>query len=337
MARSESQIPGRKKAAILVASIGPDLAAQIYKHLSEAEVEQVTVELSKTESITERDRESVLEEMDELTQAALHLNQGGYPYARAILERAFGVTRAVEILDRLTTAMGPRPFGSLTAVDPMQLLTFLQGEHPQTMALVLAHMPTDIAASVLKALPREIQADVARRIATMDRTNPAVVSRVESLLEGKIASLVDGGSSRVGGIDVVVAVLNRVDRPTERSITQSLEESHPELAEEIRRRMFLFEDLVALDDRFIQRILRDVDQSDLVLALKGASDTISQKLFQNMSTRQAEIVREDLKYLGAVRLREVETAQQRIVAVARRLEEAGEIIMSRGVDDEIIA
>lgn len=339
MAVPETQVTlsGRRKAAILLTALGPDLAAQVYKHLSEQEIEQVTVELARTEDVHPEERESVLEEVVHLTTGQHYIAQGGVAYAQAALEKAFGSSRAVEILNRLTQSMAPRPFDALTSVDPMQLLSFLRGEHPQTMALVLAYMPSDIAAQVLKALPKEIQSDVARRIATMDRTNPTVVGRVEHVLEGKIASLLGGDFSNPGGVDVVVALLNRVDRGTERAITQKLEEDDPQLAEAIRQRMFLFEDLVQLDDRFVQRILRDAEQQDLVLALKGASDTIAERLFQNMSQRQAEVVKDDLQYLGAVRLREVEAAQQRIVALARRLEEEGEIIMSRGIDDEIIA
>jgi len=334
---TELSLSGRRKAAILLASLGPDLAALVYKHLSEQEIEQVTVELARTEDVHPDERAAVLGEIVSLTQGQRYIAQGGVAYARTALERAFGASRAVEILDRLTQFMAPRPFDALTSVDPMQLLSFLQGEHPQTMALVLAYLPTDTAAHVLKAIPKEIQADVTKRIATMDRTNPAVVGRVENVLEGKIASLLGGDFSNPGGVDVVVALLNRVDRGTERSITQTLEEEDAELAEAIRQRMFLFEDLAQLDDRFIQRVLRDAEQHDLVLALKGSSDAIAERLLQNMSQRQAELVQDDLKYLGAVRLREVEAAQQRIVALARRLEEEGEIIMSRGIDDEIIA
>lgn len=322
---------------MLLTGIGPDLAAQVYRHLGEQEIELVTVEIAHADEVRADERDIVFEEFHDLAQAKSYVNEGGVNYARQVLERAVGVTRAMEILNRLTSSLAPRPFDSLRNADPMQLLTFLQGEHPQTVALVLAYIRPDAAAAVLKNLPPEMQADVARRVATMERTIPNVVAEVETMLEGKMVSVFGGDLSQPGGVEVIVSVLNQVDRATERSIIRSLEESSPELADEIRRRMFLFEDLVAVEDRFIQRILREVEQQDLVLALKGASDSISQSLFRNMSSRMADVVREEVKYLGAVRLRDVEAAQQRIVSIARRLEEEGEIIMSRGAEDEIIA
>ncbi len=331
------ELTGRRKAAILISGLGPELAVEVYKHLGEQEIEQVTVELARGESTHGDERLAVLEEFRILREANAYIDEGGISYARTILEKALGAAKARDILERLTSSLAPRPFESLRNADPMQLLTFLQGEHPQTIALVLAYIRADAAASVLKSLTPELQADVARRIATMERTNPAIVAEVETMLEGKMVSLFGGDLSQPGGVDVMVQVLSQVDRSTERTILQSLEERNPELADEIRRRMFLFEDFATIDDRFIQRILREVSQEDLVLALKGASDAISQTFYRNMSTRMADVVREDLKFLGAVRLRDVESAQQRIVAVARRLEEEGEIIMSRGGQDEIIA
>ncbi|MDA8345036.1 MAG: flagellar motor switch protein FliG [Thermaerobacter sp.] len=331
------ELTGRRKAAILISGLGPEIAAQVYKHLGEQEIEQVTVELARAETSRSEERLAVLEEFRDMREANTFIDEGGISYARTILEKALGVTRAKDILERLTTSLAPRPFDSMRNADPMQLLTFLQGEHPQTIALVLAYIRADAAAAVLKSLPPELQADVARRIATMERTNPTIVAEVEAMLEGKMVSLFGGDLSQPGGVDVMVQVLSQVDRSTERTILQSLEDKNPELADEIRRRMFLFEDFALIDDRFIQRIIREVDQQDLVLALKGASDSISQKFYTNMSSRMAEVVREDLKFLGAVRLRDVESAQQRIVSIARRLEEEGEIIMSSGGQDEIIA
>ncbi len=332
------ELTGRRKAAILMAGLGPEVAAQVYKHLGDQEIEQVTVELARAEDTRADERMAVLEEFRDMREAGGYIDEGGLAYARAILERALGAGRAKEILDRLTSSLAPRPFDTLRNADPMQLLTFLQGEHPQTIALVLAYIRADAAAMVLKNLSPDLQADVARRIATMEHTNPTIVAEVESMLEGKMVTLFGGDLSQPGGVDVMVAVLNQVDRSTERTILQSLEEKNPELADEIRRRMFLFEDFAQVEDRFIQRIIREVDQQDLVLALKGASDTISQTFYRNMSQRMAEVVREDLKFLGAVRLRDVEAAQQRIVAIARRLEEEGEIIMSHGGGaDEIIS
>ncbi len=331
------ELTGRRKAAILISGLGPEAAAQVYKHLGEQEIEQVTVELARAETTRSEERLAVLEEFRDMREANAYIDEGGISYARTILEKALGSTRAKDILERLTTSLAPRPFETLRNADPMQLLTFLQGEHPQTIALVLAYIRADAAAAVLKSLAPDLQADVARRIATMERTNPAIVAEVEAMLESKMVSLFGGDLSQPGGVDVMVQVLSQVDRSTERTILQSLEDKNPELADEIRRRMFLFEDFTEIDDRFIQRIIREVSQEDLVLALKGASDSISQTFYRNMSSRMADVVREDLKFLGAVRLRDVEAAQQRIVSVARRLEEEGEIIMSRGGQDEIIA
>ena len=331
------ELTGRRKAAILISGLGPEAAAQVYKHLGEQEIEQVTVELARAETTRSEERLAVLEEFRDMREANAYIDEGGISYARTILEKALGSTRAKDILERLTTSLAPRPFETLRNADPMQLLTFLQGEHPQTIALVLAYIRADAAAAVLKSLPPDLQADVARRIATMERTNPAIVAEVEAMLESKMVSLFGGDLSQPGGVDVMVQVLSQVDRSTDRTILQSLEDKNPELADEIRRRVFLFEDFTEIDDRFIQRIIREVSQEDLVLALKGASDSISQTFYRNMSSRMADVVREDLKFLGAVRLRDVEAAQQRIVSVARRLEEEGEIIMSRGGQDEIIA
>ncbi|MDA8346593.1 MAG: flagellar motor switch protein FliG [Thermaerobacter sp.] len=329
---------GTRKVAILMAGLGPELAASVYKHLGEQEIEQITVELAHAVETSSEHRLTVLEEFRDLREANAFIDEGGISYARVILERALGASKAKDILDRLMTSLSPRPFDALRGADPMQILTFLQGEHPQTIALVLAFIAADAAAMVLKNLPQDLQTDVARRIATMDRTNPAIVADVAEMLEGKMASLFGSDLSQPGGVDVMVQVLGHVDRSTERTILQSLEDNSPELADEIRRRMFLFEDFTAIADRYIQRIIREVDQADLVLALKGASDTISQTFYRNMSQRMAEVVREDLKFLGAVRLRDVEAAQQHIVATARRLEEEGEIIMTQGGgDDEIIA
>lgn len=326
-----------RKAAILIAGLGPELAARVYKYLEEHEIEQITVELAQTHETHPDERLAVFEEFCELREANAFVEEGGITYARVLLERALGASRAKDILDRLMASLAPRPFDAMRGADPMQILTFLQGEHPQTIALVLAFISADAAATVLKNMPRDLQIDVARRIATMERTNPALVADVAEMLEGKMASLFGSDLSQPGGIDVMVDVLNHVDRATERTILQSLEDKYPELAEDIRRRMFLFEDFAAVEDRFIQRILREVNQEDLVLALKGASDTISQIFYRNMSQRMAEVIREELTYLGAVRLHDVETSQQGIVALARRLEEEREIILKQdGTDDAII-
>ncbi len=318
-----------------MAGLGPELAAQIYRHLDVQEIEDITVELAQAGESLGGERAAVLEEFRDLREANAYVNEGGVGYARTLLEKSLGPSRAREMLERVMATLAPQPFDAIRGVDPMQILTFLQGEHPQTIALVLAFIPPSTAASVLKNLPVDLQIDVSHRIATMERTNPVVVQDVAAMLENRMVSLI-GDLSQPGGVDVIVELLNHVDRSTERTILQTLEDQNPDLAEEIRRRMFLFEDFAMVQDRFIQRILREVEQEDLVLALKGASDGISQLFYRNMSQRMAEVVREDLVYLGAVRLRDVEAAQQRIVALARRLEEEGEIVLLEGGDDAFV-
>lgn len=329
-------LSGRQKAAILLLGLGPDLASQVLKHLSDAEIEELTLSLASPPAIDRDTRDHVFYEFAELIEAHTYVASGGLTYAQDVLERALGTSRALEIIHRLTSSLQGRPFEVARRADPLQLLTFLQGEHPQTIALVLSYIAAEQASQVLKALPADVQSNVAQRIARMDRTSPDVVREVERVLETKIASLMTADFSNPGGIDVVVNLLNRVDRGTEKTIMGRLEDTSPDLAEEIKRRMFLFEDIARLDDRFVQRILRDVENKDVTLALKGASDSIQHKFLANVSSRVADQVREDLQFLGPVRLRDVEEAQRRIVAVVRELEESGEIIISRGGDDDVV-
>lgn len=336
MADTTLVLSGRQKAAVLLLGLGPELAAQVLQHMSDAEIEEITLAVASPPSLDRAARDAVFFEFAELLEARTYVASGGLRYAQDVLERALGTSRALEIIHRLTSSIQGRPFEVARRADPLQLLTFLQGEHPQTIALVLSYVAPDQASQVLKALPPDIQANVAQRIARMDRTSPDVVREVERVLETKIASLMTADFSTPGGVDVVVNLLNRVDRGTEKTIMGHLEEDSPDLAEEIKRRMFLFEDIARLDDRFVQRILRDVDNNDVTLALKGASDAIQQKFLSNVSSRVADTVREDLKFLGPVRLRDVEEAQRRIVAIVRQLEESGEIIISRGGDDDVI-
>jgi len=317
------------KAAVVMAALGPELAAKVYEHLDEEEVEQVTIGLAQAEPVPPAERLEVLEEFCDLQRMQGPFRMGAR-YAREVLERALGLPRARDMLGRLAEANAPRPFEFLRALDPPQIVTLIGGEHPQTIALVLSFLDPVPAAAIIKHLTPQQQGEVAERVSTMERMNPALVASVAQVLERKIASLFGTDLSRPGGVDVVVQLLTCVDRSTERSILGSMEASDPELADEIRRRMFLFEDLRLVDDRSIQRIIRDADQADLVLALKASSDDMAQVFFRNMSTRMADVIREDLGYLGPTRLRDVEAAQQRLVALARRLEEAGEIVLSAG-------
>ncbi|RAN23523.1 flagellar motor switch protein FliG [Geobacillus sp. A8] len=338
MAKRERKggLSGRQKAAILLISLGPDVSASVYKHLSEEEIEKLTLEISNVRQVTTEQKEEVLEEFRQLALAQDYIAQGGIAYAKEVLEKALGPDKAMQIINRLTSALMVRPFDFARKADPMQLLNFIQNEHPQTIALILSYLEPAQAGQILSALPQEMQADVARRIALMDSTSPEIINEVEQILERRLSATVVQDYTQAGGIEAVVEVLNQVDRSTERTILDALEIQDPELAEEIKKRMFVFEDIVTLDQRAIQRVIREVDNNDLMLALKVASDEVKDIVFRNMSTRMAETFKEEMEYMGPVRLRDVEEAQSRIVAVIRRLEEAGEIVIARGGGDDII-
>jgi flagellar motor switch protein FliG len=252
------------------------------------------------------------------------------------LEKALGSEKAANILSRLTTSLQVRPFDFLRKTDPSQLLNFIQNEHPQTIALVMAYLDADQAAMILTALPADKQADVAKRIAEMDRTSPDVIREVERVLERKLSSLVTQDFTTAGGVKAIVEILNRVDRTSEKAIIETLEVDNPELTEEIKKLMFVFEDIVMIDDRSIQRILRDVDNKDLSLSLKATPKEVADKVFKNMSTRAADMLREEIEFMGPVKIRDVEEAQQRIVNVIRNLEDKGEIVVARGKGEEMI-
>lgn len=281
-------------------------------------------------------KEEVIEEFHQIALAQDYIAQGGIQYAKEVLEKALGGEKASEIIRRLTSSLQVRPFDFVRKADPAQILNFIQNEHPQTIALVLSYLDAKQSGQILSSLPQEVQADIARRIAIMDRTSPEVINEVEQVLEKKLSSTVTEDFTETGGIETVVEVLNGVDRSTERTILEALEVQDPELAEEIKKRMFVFEDIVTLDNRAIQRVIREVDNNDLMLALKVASDEVKEIVFKNMSTRMAETFKEEMNYMGPVRLRDVEEAQSRIVEVIRRLEDAGEIVIARGQGDEII-
>ncbi|EZP78037.1 flagellar motor switch protein G [Parageobacillus genomosp. 1] len=329
-------LTGRQKAAILLISLGPDVSASVYKHLSEEEIEKLTLEISNVRQVTTDEKEEVLEEFHQIALAQNYIAQGGIAYAKEVLEKALGPEKAMNIINRLTSALMVRPFDFARKADPMQILNFIQNEHPQTIALILSYLEPAQAGQILSALPQEMQADVARRIAIMDSTSPDIINEVEQILERRLSTTVVQDYTQAGGIGAVVEVLNQVDRSTERTILDALEIQDPELAEEIKKRMFVFEDIVTLDNRAIQRVIREVDNNDLMLALKVASDEVKEVVFRNMSTRMAETFKEEMQYMGPVRLRDVEEAQSRIVAVIRRLEEAGEIVIARGGGDDII-
>jgi len=331
-----TEISGREKAAIFLIALGPEKSAEIFKHLKEEEIEQLTLEIANIRTVSPEEKEKVLEEFYQLCLAQQYIAEGGIAYAKDILEKALGPQKAMEIINKLTVSLQVRPFDFVRKADPSQLINFIQGEHSQTIALILAYLRPSQAAVVLSALPQDKQVDVARRIATMDRTSPEVIKEVEKILEKKLSSLVIEDFTVAGGISTIVDILNSVDRGTEKNILETLELEDMELAEEIKKRMFVFDDIVTLDNRSIQRFLREVDNSVLVVALKGANEEVQKVIFNNMSKRLVEMIKEDMEYLGPVRLRDVEEAQQKIVNIIRKLEDAGEIVISRGGGDEII-
>lgn len=336
MARKTKQLTGKQKAAILLISLGPDVSAEVYKHLSDEEIERLSLEISSVQKVDSGLKEDVVEQFHQIALAQDYISQGGVGYAKTVLEKAFGKQEAMNIINRLTSSLQVRPFDFARKADPHQLLNFLQGEHPQTIALVLSYLEPEQAGQILSELEENVQADIASRIATMDSTSPEIITEIEQVLERNISSSLTEDYTQTGGIQAVVEVLNEVDRGTERTILDSLEVQDPELAEEIKKRMFIFDDIVILDNRAIQRVIREVDNEDLRLALRVASDEVKNIIFKNMSERMAETFKEEMEFMGPVRLRDVEEAQTRIVGTIRRLDEVGEIVIARGGGDDII-
>jgi len=329
-------LTGIQKAAILMIALGAENSAPVVKHLGDAEIEQLTLEMANVGKISTEQRDYVVEEFHQMCIANDYISKGGIEYAREVLERALGETRAFEIISRLSTSLKMRPFDLVRRTDPKQLFSFIQGEHPQTIALIMTHLPVDKAATLLSSLSQDRQADVAKRVATMGRTSPEVLKEIEKVLERKISSLAPTDYTSSGGIQSIVDVLNRTDPGTVKVVMDALEMEDPDLAEQIKRQMFVFEDIVILDDRGIQLVLREVETKDLGLALKGSNPEVAQKIQSNMSSRAGQMLKDDMEFMGPVRLRDVEEAQQRIVKVIRKLEESGAIVISRGGSDEII-
>ena len=332
----EQEVTGLQKAAILLISLGPERSAGIFKHLKEEEIEELTLEIANTRSVTPQIKDEVINEFYEVCLAQQYIAEGGIGYAKELLDKALGSEKALEVIGKLTASLQVKPFEFVRKTEASQLLNFIQDEHPQTIALILSYLSPNQAAQIVSALPPERQADVARRIAMMDRTSPDVIKEVEKVLESKLASLVNQDYTVIGGVDAVVEILNTVDRGTEKHIMETLEIEEPELAEEIRKKMFVFEDILLLDDRAIQRVLREVDNSDLEIALKGANEQVQAAIFNNLSKRLATMIKEDMEFMGPVRMKDVEEAQQKIVNIIRKLEDAAEIVISRGGGDEIV-
>ena len=336
MAKGEGGISGVQKAAVLLIALGPEKSSQIFKHLKEDEIEELTLEIANTRSVTPQLKEEIISEFYEICLAQQYIAEGGIGYAKELLEKALGEQKALDVISKLTTSLQVKPFEFVRKADASQILNFIQDEHPQTIALILSYLSAQQAALVMSALPPDRQADVAKRVATMDRTSPDVIKEVERVLETKLSSLVNQDYTVIGGVDAIVEILNAVDRGTEKHIMETLEIEDPELADEIRKKMFVFEDILLLDDRAIQRVLRDVDNNDLAVALKGSTEQVQNAIFNNLSKRLAAMIKEDMEFMGPVRMKDVEEAQQKIVNIIRKLEDSAEIIISRGGGDEIV-
>ncbi len=332
----KKELTGRQKAAIFLVLMGSEVSSEVFKHLREDEIESLTFEIARLETVDPEDRDLVLTEFKELMMAQDFITSGGIDFARELLEKSLGSQKAIDVINRLTSSLQIRPFDFIRRTDPAHLLNFIQQEHPQTIALILAYLEPQKAAIILGSLANEDRSDVAKRIATMDRTSPEVLREVERVLEKKLSTLSSEDYTSAGGVESIVEVLNLVDRSTEKLIIESLEEEDPELAEEIKKRMFVFEDIVLLDDRAIQRVVREVDSNELAKALRGVDTEVQDKIFRNMSKRASVLLKEEMEYLGPVRLKDVEETQQKIVAIIRKLEDAGEIVVARAGEDEVI-
>lgn len=331
-------LSGRRKAAIMLISVGTELSAEIFQHLEQEEIEALTLEIVSVGKITPEVRENILKEFCDMHLAQEYIAAGGIEYAEQVLEKALGTNKAKEVLNKVVGMLKTSPFDVVKNTPPEQLLNFIENEHPQTIALVLSYLPAANAATILGALPQEVQSDVAMRVALMEGTSPEVLKEIERVLERKLSTYGAREVKEAGGVKSLVEILNSVDRSTERAILDRLEEENPEIADEVRKSMFVFEDIALLDDRSLQLVLREIDLKDLAMSLKVATDDVKNKFFRCMSERASSMLKEDMEFLGAVRLRNVEEAQQRIVAQVRKLEESGQIQISRGGrEDEFVS
>ncbi|HEY3265989.1 MAG TPA: flagellar motor switch protein FliG [Armatimonadota bacterium] len=330
------QLTGVRKAGVLMVALGTEVSAEVMKYLNQDEVERVTWEIARLKEVDMDVMQAVVEEFKDRVGTEEYMERAGMDFVRKVLEKAVGMDKTREILSRLGSRPNARPFETLRGLEPSQLFQFIAGEHPQTIALVLSHLSAGTAASVLSRLPPEIQADVATRIATMDATIPDVVQQVEEAILERLLSVGATNVTSVGGATALVDILNQVDRATERTILEGLSTANPALADSIKERMFVFEDISGLDNRTVQAVLREVEQEDLRLALKGVGETVRELIYRNISERAAETLKEDVELMGPVRLRDVEAAQKKIVAVIRRLEESGDVVLRREGADEII-
>lgn len=328
---------GTQKAAVLLIAMGSDLSSKVLKQrFQDDEIETLTQEISNMIKVPPEVKDAIFDEFFELHRAREYLIHGGMAYARELLEKTVGQQKASEILSKLTKEMKSVPFSALRKADAKTILNIIREEHPQTVALILAHLTPEQAGLILASMPPDVQSDIARRVAMIDRLTPDVIKDVETLLESKISSVVQQDNSVVGGVQSLVDILNRVGRSAEKVVLEGLEREDPTLAEEVKRRMLVFEDMVMLPDNFIQRVLREVNSKDLAVAMRGAGEEVNDRIYKNLSKRAAEMLKEEIEFMGPVRLREVEQSQQKIVNILRKLDESGEIIISRGGDDVLV-
>lgn len=336
MSLVKDKYSSKQKAAMLLIALGPEKSSKIFKYLKEEDIEQLTLEIASIKAVSPKAKEEVLQEFYEMCLAQEYIAEGGIGYAKQLLERALGSDKAVEVINKLTVSLQVRPFEFARKTDATQLVNFIQNEHPQTIALILSYLKPAQAAQIIRSLPSEMQSDTARRIALMDRASPEVISQIEREFEKRLSTLVSEDFTTIGGVDSIVDIINQVDRGTEKNIMENLEIEDPELAEIIKKRMFVFEDITTLDNKSIQRVLREVDNHQLAVALKGAGQSVKEVIMGNISKRLAAMIEEDLEYMGPKRVKEVEDAQQKIVNIIRKLEDAGEIVISRGAGDEVV-
>ncbi len=333
---AETKLTSKQKAAAIIISLGADDASKIYKFLKEDEIEQLTYEISRLQHLSPQIVEENLKDFYDLCLTQKVITEGGFEYARNVLEKAFGAQTAASLLERVTKTLRTKSFEFIRKADYKNLLTIIQNEHPQTIALILSYARADQASAVISELPKEKRINVVERIAKMDRTSPEIIRYVEEELEKKFNSIISVDFTEIGGVNYVADVMNNMDRGNEKYIFDELNKKDAKLADEIRMRMFVFEDIITMDSMSIQRFLREVDSKDLVYAIKGSNKEVADILFNNMSTKMGDTLRSELEYTHNLRLRDVEEAQQRIVSVIRRLEEEGELIIAKGGKDDII-
>ncbi|WP_461250755.1 flagellar motor switch protein FliG [Treponema sp. R8-4-B8] len=326
----------RSKAAIFLIAIGPELSIEIYKYLREYEIETLTFDIARLGRIDYKHKIAVLKEFYESLTTNRKDSFGDIDYARVLIEGSLGSQKAIDIISRLTSSLQVRPFDFIRRVDPDNLINFIRGEHPQIIALVLVYLKPNNASVILQNLPKEIISDVIRRIAIMDKVSPEVLREVERVLEKKLATLASEDYTSAGGVESIVDIINMVDRSSEKQIFEALEAEYPKLADEIKNNMFVFEDIVMLDDRAIQKVMREVDSQELAKALKSVDSEVQDKIFRNMSKDAANMLKEDMEYMGPIRLKDVEEAQRKIISIIRRLEDSGEIIIARAGEDEMV-